>query len=112
RVDVDGALGDKAVFIDNYNAPSHTYDRLISPTLNFAGRENVFMQLDYAVAGSAADNDSLIVYVSKDDGLSYTRVFDIKENGSGNYATATASGNFVPNTENDWCINHNGRGQA
>lgn len=112
RVDIDGALGDKAVFIDNYNAPSHTYDRLISPTLNFAGRENVFMQLDYAVAGSAADNDSLIVYVSKDDGLSYTRVFDIKENGSGNYATATASGSFVPNTENDWCINHNGRGQA
>ncbi len=110
RTSVNGALGDQALFIDNYNAPSGTYDALISPTLNFAGRTQAFMQLDYAVAGNMSSNDSLIVYVSKDNGATYSRVFAITEDGTGNYVTAHTSGNFIPADSTDWCINHAGRG--
>ncbi|MCB0625781.1 MAG: PKD domain-containing protein, partial [Saprospiraceae bacterium] len=99
--------GTRAMLLNNftYNATGQR-DGLVSPTLDFYGRSNVRLELDYAYARySATRRDSLIIYVSTNDGQTFPfRVFAATENGSGNFATHPETTTaFDPNELSDWC---------
>jgi len=108
-VNVGGTMsGTQAVWVNlyNYNAAGER-DGLISPTLDFSGNSNVSLSFDYAHRRySQNESDSLIVYVSIDDGNSFPyRVFAQAENGTGNFATnTTTTSNFIPASADDWCF--------
>jgi hypothetical protein len=80
-------------------------DGLISPPLNFSGFGSVEMTFEHAYRRyDQSNSDSLIIYVSDNCGLSWTRVFHAGENGTGTFATvATSTTNFIPAQASDWC---------
>ncbi|MBE0640479.1 MAG: T9SS type A sorting domain-containing protein, partial [Bacteroidales bacterium] len=82
----------------------HT-DRLVSPPLNLSGYLNAHLSFRYAYAAyQAGYSDSLRVYVSNDCGLSWTRIFNEGEDGSGNFATRPPlTTQFIPTAASDWC---------
>jgi PKD repeat protein len=88
----------------NYNAPGQR-DALVSPVIDFFGRENVELEIEYAYARyNSQFRDSLVVLVSKNGGSTYTRVFADTENGNGNFAThPQTTSSFNPDEESDWC---------
>ncbi|MCB0642584.1 MAG: PKD domain-containing protein, partial [Phaeodactylibacter sp.] len=99
--------GNRVMRMDNFNydAPGQR-DGLVSPTLDFFGRTNITLEVEYAYARYNAQNrDSLVIYVSKNGGVTFpTRVFAATENGTGNFATAPQTTNaFNPTTKDDWC---------
>lgn len=47
--------------------------------------------------------DSLIIYVSGNCGMSWTRVFADAENGNGNFVTHPMVQGFIPSVADDWC---------
>ena len=80
-------------------------DRLISPPFNFSNYSSVFMDFKHAYAQRfASSQDSLIVYVSNDCGESWSKIFEIAEDGTGSFATSPLNTNtFIPQDEDDWC---------
>ncbi|MBK9290214.1 MAG: PKD domain-containing protein [Bacteroidetes bacterium] len=79
-------------------------DRLISPPLDLRNATQVSLNFRHAHAKRLAQvADSLIVYVSGNCGLSWTRIFAAAENGSGNFATHPMVQGFVPAQPDDWC---------
>ena len=80
-------------------------DGLISPSMNFMGYIGIVLNFQHAYAQRvAASADSLNVYISSNCGNSWTKVFGIKEDGTGSFAThSTTSGLFIPQSEDDWC---------
>ena len=99
--------GTAVMAFDNYNTNNvGSRDALVSPTLDFSGRTFINLDIDYAYARyDATFRDSLVVYVSTNDGASYTRVFAATENGGGNFATANqTTAQFVPENETEWCF--------
>ena len=99
--------GDRVMRIDNFNYNTNDErDGLISPTLDFFGRSTVTLEVEYAYARySNQFRDSLVIYVSTDDGATFPhRVFAATENGGGNFATAPQTTNaFNPSELDDWC---------
>ncbi len=78
-------------------------DELISPPVNFAGFENVFMTFDYAYAQKFAQIDSLIVKVSSDCGESWTRVYADGPDMTEHFVTREPLAvNFEPEVKEDW----------
>ncbi|MEO0724788.1 MAG: PKD domain-containing protein, partial [Bacteroidota bacterium] len=107
RREVEGNLGDFAVYVDNhdYNAPGET-DGLISPTFDFSAEAEINLELEYAYARfNAGNRDQLRIYVSTDGGSSFPDlIFEGDETGGGNFATSGDSPNeFVPDESADWC---------
>lgn len=105
--------GNTAMGMDNYNTNNvGSRDGLVSPTLDFSGRSFINLDFDYAYA--RFDNsfrDSLVVYVSINDGATYTRVFAATENGGGNFATSADQSNaFIPQDASEWCFDGFGPG--
>ncbi len=105
---VDGTReGTKAMFVDNYdyNAAGQE-DALVSPVLDFTGRSNTELIVEYAY--KRYDNqykDSLKVLISTNGGSTYTTIFADTENGSGNFATGPQSTTeFFPSANTDWCF--------
>jgi PKD repeat protein len=98
--------GIKAMYVNNYdyNAVGEE-DALISPVLDFSGRTNTSLELEYAYKRyNNTYKDSLKVYISTNGGSSYTTVFANTENGSGNFATGPQStSEFIPEQDTDWC---------
>ncbi len=82
-------------------------DGLVSPSIDFTGHTNIVLDFQHAHRRrSAAIRDSLIVYVSTDNGLTYPhRVLATAENGQGSFATGTIlNQQFTPANGNDWCF--------
>ncbi len=101
------APGNKAAKMDFYNyAQAARRDGMISPKINLAGYSSVDMTFEHAYRRfDQTASDSLIIYVSTDCGLNYTRVFAAGENGTGTFATATTTNiAFTPANSNEWCM--------
>ncbi len=80
-------------------------DQLISPVLNLSDVSFAAINFKHAYAQHNSNiSDSLIAYISEDCGETWIRIFDIAEDGSGNFATANPStSEFIPASEDDWC---------
>lgn len=103
--------GAKAMMLDNINYPSSGHrDGLISPTFSLFGRNNAVLEIEYAYARfNSTRRDSLIVYMSTNNGASYTRLFAATENGTGNFATrADLTTPFNPANTGEWCFGAGG----
>jgi PKD repeat protein len=90
----------------NYNAPG-TRDGLVSPPLDFTGRNNVRLEVEYAYARYNNNfKDSLSIRLSTDGGATYPfYLFSQTENGNGNFATAPqTTSEFDPSEIDDWCF--------
>ena len=95
-----------AAGINFYNYYSFTErDRLISPPFNFEGMNNVSLEFKHAYAKRYNPvSDSLIVFISEDCGINWTRLLSLGDDGSGNFAThSQTTEGFVPQSANDWC---------
>jgi PKD repeat protein len=99
--------GNKAAKMNFFQyAQSSRRDGMISPKINLSGYTSVEMTFQHAYRRfNQTTSDSLIIYVSTDCGLNYTRIFARGENGSGTFATAaTSSAAFSPANTNEWCM--------
>ena len=105
-VEVETTTGLKQVsWMENYDYFSlGARDYMISPVMSFEGFETVFMTFDYAYAEYYSPSDSLIVSISDDCGLSWSRVYANGPNGEGVFATSEPTAEFfVPQSSADWC---------
>lgn len=98
--------GMTAAGIDFYNYYKISQrDRLISPPFNLEGMSGAYLSFQHAYARRHPNmTDSLLVYVSDDCALSWTKVFKGGEDGSGNFATHEPIDGFWPTVEDDWCM--------
>lgn len=98
---------DACVFMNNfdYNMDGQL-DGLSTPVLNFSGRTNVRLNLEYAYARyNSMLSEIFRVYVSTDGGTNFSLVFTGQENGSGNWAShADLNSEFTPIQSSDWCV--------
>ena len=87
-------------------AQSSRRDGMITPKLNLTGYSSALMTFEHAYRRfDQSTSDSLIIYVSTDCGLNFTRIFARGENGTGTFASATTSTvSFTPASSNDWCM--------
>ncbi|MEZ4915055.1 MAG: S8 family serine peptidase [Chitinophagales bacterium] len=99
--------GSQAVYVNCYNYNSQgQIDEMVSPILDFSGKNNVSLSFDYAHRRYSADySDQLSVFLSTDGGATYPiTLFQGAENGTGNFATGyLITTNFIPTSEQDWC---------
>ncbi len=80
-------------------------DRLISPPFNLTGMSSAWLEFQHAYAERWENKtDSLIVYVSEDCGVSWTRIYATGEDGNGSFATHEPVEDFWPEVESDWCM--------
>jgi len=81
-------------------------DAMITPPLDLSSYASVELTFEHAYRRrSTASSDSLIIYVSKDCGHTYTRVLTRGESGQGTFATGyTSSSEFSPSQSSDWCM--------
>ncbi|PKR82249.1 hypothetical protein CW751_02645 [Brumimicrobium salinarum] len=107
-VNVGGTTpGNQAVKIDFFNyQQSDRRDALISPKIDLTNVTDADMSFEHAYRRynqNAAD--SLIIYVSDDCGVTWSRVLSAAEDGSGSFATqSTNTAEFLPATSTDWCF--------
>jgi len=96
----------KSAWIYFYDYPAiGERDRLISPLLNFSGLESAYLQFKHAYAiYDISRRDSLIIHISTDNGINWTRIFEASDDGTGNFAThPPTTAEFVPKNTTDWC---------
>jgi len=100
--------GNRGVGINNHGYTNiGQKDALISQVMDFTGRQEIFLELEYAYRRhSATRRDSLNIYLSFDGGQTFpVKVFGDTENGNGNFATLPQStAFFLPEQDSDWCI--------
>lgn len=105
--DVGGNGNGKAAGINLFNYFSiFERDRLISPPLDLSNTSEAHLMFQHAYAQSTniQYTDSLIVKITTDCGDSWTRILELGEDGSMNFATHTPfEYSFIPLTEEDWC---------
>ncbi len=78
-------------------------DDLVSPLLNFSDFLNINLSFKHSYANNPGHTDSLIIYISEDNGDNWERIYAISEDGSGNFAThSDMSDRFTPETQEDW----------
>jgi len=99
--------GNTAAKIDFFNyAIAAQRDGMISPRISLAGYSTAEMTFDHAYRRfnqNAAD--SLVIYVSSDCGVTWDRVFEGAEDGTGSFATqSTNTVAFTPSIADDWCF--------
>jgi PKD repeat protein/photosystem II stability/assembly factor-like uncharacterized protein len=99
--------GDQSAYINlfAYIVPPGQRDGLISPAFDLTGFDQVYLNFQHAYAQRYPQiSDSLIIYISGDCGVTWTRIFEGGENGSGNFATAPLmTTKFIPQVADDWC---------
>lgn len=106
---VPGSLGSQQVaWINNfdYSDGSGDFDGLNSGILDFSGRTNINLDLQYAYARyNAANSDIFRIKISTNGGATFpTTLFTGQENGTGNFATTPdQTSAFVPSDSEDWC---------
>jgi len=87
-------------------------DRLVSKSLDLTNVANTTLNFKHAhrryvqQAGQTPQNrDSLIVYISTDNGNSWTRLLSAGESGQGSFATnSSTTAAFTPAIADDWCF--------
>ncbi|MCD4746094.1 MAG: PKD domain-containing protein [Bacteroidales bacterium] len=99
-----GSLSAWMNFYD-YIVPPGDRDRLISPVLDFSLYSTVYMTFEHAYAmRHTIITDSLIIYISDDCGITWTRIFEGGDDGNGIFAThPQTTDSFVPAIPDDWC---------
>ncbi len=104
---VSGKGGDRAAGINlNDYFQIFARDQLISPAINLSNINQAFLSFEHAYAQTlnTAYTDSLIVKISTDCGETWTRILELGEDGSYNFAThEPTNSNFVPTVNEDWC---------
>jgi PKD repeat protein len=97
--------GNKAPYMNMINYPKFgERDRMISPSLNFTGMSNLHLRFEYAYAQRYYQKDSLIVKISNDCGITWSRIYANGPDGSGIFATSPTNENeFEPQNSEDWC---------
>ncbi len=104
---VAGNGGDKATGINLFLYYSILKrDQLISPAIDLSGQPQAGLSFQHAYAQSLNTqySDSLIVKISTDCGNTWTRILELAEDGSYNFATHAPFGyNFIPASPADWC---------
>ena len=90
-------------FHDTYSV--FEIDQLISPVINLKDAEYAALTLKHAYAQYQSNlSDSLNIYASNDCGETWTKLYAIADDGTGNFATIPATTNpFIPGSEDDWC---------
>jgi len=81
-------------------------DQLISPPFDLSAQSNAVLTFDHAYAQSENTqySDSPIVKISIDCGGTWTRIIELGEDGTGNFATHEPYAfNFIPQSQEDWC---------
>lgn len=99
--------GNQAMKMDLFSyAQAGQRDGLISPVISLNGYSSANMTFHHAYRRFNQEaTDSLIIYVSTNCGSTWTRVFQIAENGTGTFATQTTNANaFTPAQAQDWCF--------
>jgi len=99
--------GDKAAWMNFFNYYAlDVRDMLISPPLNFSGYNNLSLYFEHAYTQRYNQIDSLIVYISDNCGVTWTRIFEGGPDGTGVFATYPPSTSFfTPVASEDWCGN-------
>ena len=107
-IEVQGAReGHRAMYVrNNHYSVIGQEDALVSPTLDFSGKTNTSIDIEYAYASySPTTFDSLKVFISTNGGGTYTTIFGDSENGTWNFATGISEYSpFTPSHESDWCF--------
>ena len=96
--------GQKSIYL-NCNAYDSIGQRdgLVSPLFNFDNYTNVTLSFKHAYAKKIGHADSLLIYVSTDNGNNWNRIYEISEDGSGNFSThEDMNERFIPQTQEDW----------
>ena len=107
---VPGSSGESTVaWINNYdyNNGVGDLDGLESTVLDFSGRTDVNLELEYAYARyNGANSDIFRIKISTNGGVTFpTTLFTGQENGSGSFATVPDQLQaFVPTNSTEWCI--------
>ena len=106
-VDVEGNLGGRAAWVDNFDYDADgEIDGLVSPFFDLSAEANVRLSFEYAYARfNSGLRDQLRVYVSTDGGNTFPNlIFEGDETGGGNFATAPdQNSRFNPSSGDDWC---------
>ncbi|MCX6251623.1 MAG: PKD domain-containing protein [Bacteroidetes bacterium] len=100
------APGNKAVWMNLFDDPKiNRRDQLISPPLDFTIFSSVSMTFEHAYAQQSIVRDSLIVKISDDCGLTWTRVLSAGPDETPNvFAThSQTNAEFFPQSAYDWC---------
>ena len=106
-ISVAGSSGQRAAWVNlyNYAMTNERRDQLISPALNFSGLANLRLNFRHAYAERASLRDSLIVKISDDCGLTWTRILAAGPDESP-YVFVTHAATldpFYPQSSTDWC---------
>lgn len=99
--------GNTAAKMDFFNYEEQSRrDGLISPKISLSGYTSAEMNFDHSYRRyNQTAADSLVIYVSTDCGVTYERVFQQAEDGTGSFATQTTNTNeFTPAISDDWCF--------
>jgi len=97
--------GHLAVWMNLYDYTISSRDQLVSPPLNFSSYTSLTLSFKHAYAQQATIKDSLIVKISADCGITWTRLLAAGPDGTPNvFAThALMSTSFFPQSDYDWC---------
>ncbi|MCX6287388.1 MAG: PKD domain-containing protein [Bacteroidetes bacterium] len=98
--------GSRAVWMNFYNYPAvNERDQLISPPLMMPSYPPVELSFRHAYAQRDPIKDSLIIKISEDCGLTWTRLWAMGPDGTPlKFVTAAPTNNaFVPQSSGDWC---------
>lgn len=103
--------GTQAAWVNCYQYPERdARDRLIIPALDLSGYTSVELSFEHAYRryadGSSASDDSLLVWASKDDGVTFPYLLAaLGEAGGGEFSTGPdTAGFFIPKRPSDWCF--------
>jgi len=97
--------GHLVAWMNLYDYTISSRDQLVSPPLNFSSYTSLTLSFQHAYAQHATIKDSLIVKISSDCGITWTRLLAAGPDGTPNvFAThALMSTSFFPQSDYDWC---------
>jgi PKD repeat protein/photosystem II stability/assembly factor-like uncharacterized protein len=109
--DVDNVINDsivnKAARMNfyNYNVAPGRRDQLISPAINLEGYNTAYLGFEHAyIRRYAQITDSLLIYISTDCGLTWTKIREFGDDGAGSFETMPIGvGEIEPQSADDWC---------
>jgi len=103
--------GNKSIFIDIFDNQTRSgqKDAFITPAINLSQTSNNVFYFQHAHRRrSSSQSDSLNIYASVNNGLSWNKIFARAETGTGSFATAGLLNTFfTPQNSNDWCLTGN-----